>query len=114
MTGVLLAIGLVSDFREIGRAWTRALFAEQRIIARALALLRDRTLRVGEVAEADGVSRARLLAGGHHFALADAAVLDVRLHLSRLDPLDAVGAFLHDPATAHRHVGVALRLGRSG
>src|SRR4051794_30886657 len=63
MVGVLIAIGLFRDLREIGRARPRALLRQQRIVARALPLACDRALGVGQVSEANRLSRAGLLAG---------------------------------------------------
>src|SRR6185295_10610881 len=54
--------------------------------------------------------RTHLLAGGHDLAVLDLPPLVLRGDALLADPLHAVGALLHDPAAAHRHVGVAHHL----
>src|ERR1019366_2278389 len=63
-----------------------------------------------DVAENDGLRRARGLAGGLDFAVAHRAVLLLRVDLGRVDTLHAIGAFFHHAAAAHRHVRIALQL----
>src|SRR5207248_10776084 len=62
--------------------------------------------------EHDRVRRAGLLAGGHDFAVADAASLFFGVDLRGVDALHAVGALLHHAAGTRGDVGIALRFER--
>src|SRR5262249_48950170 len=50
------------------------------------------------------------LAGGHHLAVADGAVVALRLDAGPVNALHAVGTLLHDTAAADGDLGVALQL----
>src|SRR5882672_11214448 len=63
-----------------------------------------------QVAERDGLGRARLLARGDDVAVAHAALLVARPVLAGDDALDAHRALLHHAELADRHVGVQLYL----
>src|SRR4051794_33236993 len=111
----LLTIGaFFRDAREVGRTRAGALFREQCVVALARTLFPNCAFLVGEIAEGDRLCGAGLLAGGHGFAVAHRAVLDVGLDRRRFYPLDAVGAFLHHAAAANGDVRVARRLGGAG
>src|SRR6185437_4212372 len=64
---------------------------------------------VGNVTETDCLRGTCRLAGGYDFAVADTAVVLVGFDVRGFDALDAVRAFLHHAATAHRHFRVAHR-----
>src|SRR5205807_10291019 len=72
--------------------------------------LGDPALRIIDVAEDDGVRRARLLAGRADLAVANAALLLFGLDLRGVDALHAVRALLHDAAAPYRHVRIAAAL----
>src|SRR5689334_14684908 len=63
-------------------------------------------LRVVEVTEHDGASRATLLASGLELAVGDGATFYACLDSLLLDSLHAVSALFHDAAAADGHVGV--------
>src|SRR5205823_3069076 len=73
-----------------------------------------RGMTVRQVAETDRLRRADRLAGGLHFTVPDASIILVRLDMGALDPLNAIGALLHDPAPAYGDFGIALRRERFG
>src|SRR5262249_48344358 len=80
---------------------------EQAVI-QGLALPRDDpAVGVVEVAEDDRRGGTGCLAGGQDLAVADPAILFLRVDPGPVDPLDAVGAFLHDAPRADGDVGVA-------
>src|SRR5262249_53069474 len=62
----------------------------------------------------DCPGRARRLAGGDHIAVADAAILLLRLDARGVDALHTIGAFFHHAACAHRDVRVAQPLQAGG
>ena len=63
-------------------------------------------IRIIEVAEPDRLCRTGRLARRHHLAVADGAILLFGGAAGAADALDAIGAFLHDAARAHRDVGI--------
>ena len=67
-------------------------------------------LGIVDITEHDGFGGTGLLACGHDFTVSNRAVLSFRGNLSLANPLHAVSAFFHDPARAHRNVGVAQQL----
>src|SRR6185295_1428660 len=72
----------------------------------ALAQLRHLFFRVFDIAEGDGGGWASLLAGGHDLTWLDLTPLLVGRDMRRLDALRAIGAFFHDAARPHGHVGI--------
>src|SRR5579875_1100410 len=94
----------ISHRHRVGRARPGVQLVEDRIIEHARLAFGDRALLVVLVAEDDGLRRAGLLAGGLHRVHRRSAVLLVPLDDRLARALDAVGAFLHDAAVAHRHI----------
>ena len=76
--------------------------------------LGDLAVGIVQVAEDDRLRRARRLAGGHDFAVADRPVLLLGLDARGVDALHAVRALLHHAAAADRDVGIAQQLQRLG
>src|SRR4051794_41156574 len=64
----------IAHCREIGRSRTRVQLAEQRVVAFLVLQLRDAARRIVEIAEDDGIGRARLLACRLDLAVADRPV----------------------------------------
>src|SRR5690606_10647151 len=97
----------VRDAREIRRARARVERSEKRIAPRLSGERRYSAVRIGQIAERDRLRRAYLLASGLHLSVDDGAVVHLRLDACRVDPLDAVGAFLHDAARSNAHIRIA-------
>src|ERR1700733_4545110 len=100
--------------REVGGARPGAEITQERVAVR---LPTPRVhLRVGivKVAEPDRLRRACGLAGRDRLAVLDAAVLLLGGTAGAADALDAIGALFHDPAGAHRYVGIEPRLDDRG
>src|SRR6201986_2876962 len=76
-------------------------------MTRVMAASRNVGGGIGEVAEADSLRGTGGLASGNRAR--ERFARRVGLVLGRLDPLHAIGAFLHDAPRAHRDVGIALR-----
>src|SRR5206468_4314339 len=70
----------------------------------------DAAVGIVQVAEHNRVRRTRLLARGQDLAVANPPVLRLRPDAGGIDPLHAVGAFLHDTAAADGDVGVPRQL----
>src|SRR5262249_61216958 len=100
----------VRERGEVRRARPRAELGEEAVRPLVRASLRDPALRVLDVAEDYRLRRAGLLAGRDDLAVADRPVFLLRRDPGAVDALDAVAALLHDPAAAHRDVGVAQEL----
>src|SRR5579875_530119 len=65
---------------------------------------------VCNIAESDGLGRTSLLAGRQHLSISQIAVLNFSLLSSRVDALNAVHAFLHHTAPAHRNIRIENQL----
>src|SRR5690606_11300396 len=102
----------IVDAHQVTRTREGAEVIEQAVAARVGVQLGHPRLRVGDVAEDDGLGGARLLAGGDHRAIRDegaALAAGGRLpgrDAGTLDALHAVRALLHDAAGADGHVRV--------
>ena len=106
----------ISQANQVSRARTNAEFRQSAVVAGVVLQLGDAAFFVVDVAEDDRLRRAGLLAGGLQRAVDDRrfdavgdAVL-LRVDAGVVDPLDAVGALLHDAAVADGHFGVAHQL----
>src|SRR5678816_3396411 len=88
-----LGVG-IAERREVGRTRTRVELLEQAVVAFELLQLRDAAFRIIEIAEDDGVGRARRGARRHDLAVADLAILALGVDARVVDPLHAVGALL--------------------
>src|SRR5690348_12808232 len=103
----ILETGLgIADERFVARPWPRVEILKHDIVERARLPLGDGTLGVVLVAEGDCLAGTSLLAGGHHLAVAKMAVVAVGIDHRCARALDAIGAFLHDAAAAHGHLGI--------
>src|ERR1700678_1818029 len=100
----------VDDAGRISRARPEVQVRQRLVVPFRRLLLRYRALRIVDIAKRNRRCRASLLARGHNVAVAYLAVLLVGLNLRRLDPLQAVRAFLHHAARTHRHVRIAHEL----
>src|ERR1035437_5139217 len=96
----------VRQLGEVGRAGPGVQLAEERVLERLFAQLRDFRRRVVDVAEDERFGWAHLLARRHDLAIADASVLLFRVHSGAVHALDAVVALLHDAALTNRLVRV--------
>src|ERR1700730_9402023 len=96
------------DLGEIGHGRPRPQRLEHVIAARAHGELGHPGRALLEIAEADGLGRAGLLAGRLDVAVLDRAPRLARIVLALLDALDAHGALLHDAELAHGDVGIQL------
>src|SRR5262249_46134378 len=65
-----------------------------------------------QVAEGDGLCRARLHAGGDDLAVPHRAAVGLRIHLRRADALQAEGALLHHARATHGDVWIELEVER--
>src|SRR5207245_11235393 len=83
---------------------------QEHVVARLWLEAPDTAPLVVQVAEHDRVRRARLLAGGHHLAVAHAPPGLLGVDPRADDPLHAVGALLHHAAAPHRHLGAVEEL----
>src|SRR4029079_3282612 len=63
-----------------------------------------------EIAKNNGPGRTCLLASRQNFAILDWTVPLLRIIACLIDALNAIGAFLHYPARAHRYIRVAPHL----
>ena len=99
----------IANVRKIGRARARAEMSEQRIVALVGLLPVDRRVLLLKVAEGDRAGRAGALAGGLDLVRSDRPVLAFGGAPRAADALDAIGAFLHDAARAHRDFRILLR-----
>src|SRR5271166_3185291 len=104
-----LGIG-IAHLGEIGRARPRVEFGEQGIVERRGLDPADPARGIVDVAKENRAARASRLAGGHDLAVGQAPIGFFRLDARIGDALNAVGAFLHDAAHAHRDFRIALRL----
>ena len=86
----------VRQLREIRRPRPGVQLLEERVIERLLLQGRDLRGRVVDVAEDERLGRADLLAGRPDLAVPERAVLALGVDPGAVDPLDAVGALLHD------------------
>src|SRR5579863_284723 len=96
----------VGETRLVGGARVRVQLFEESVIERRRLALSDHAVGIVEVAEGDRLGWAGGLAGRPDLAVADLAVLAIGLDFRFADALDAIGAFLHDAAAAHRQFGV--------
>src|SRR4026207_1002146 len=85
----------VHDAGQIGGARAGVEVLQQAVVQRRVAQAEDPALGVVDVPEGNGLCRAGPRARRDHLAVADAAVLVLRLDARRVDPLHAVGALLH-------------------
>src|SRR2546428_10298540 len=85
----LAAAVLANDLLQIGHGRPRAQLVEHPVRARRLPLLRRRAFGVEQIAERDRLRRTRLLAGGHHVAVLDRALVVTGAILPGHDALDA-------------------------
>src|SRR5947199_796591 len=97
----------VSDITQIRRTRTRIQVVQQRIVTLETLNFSHLAVLVVQITEDDGLCRANLSTGSDNFTVPNATVFFFRLDLHLLNPLDAVGALLHDPAAANRDVGIA-------
>src|SRR5215510_10978629 len=104
----------VAQFCQIRRARSGVQLGQQTIVQWVTLEPGDPAVRVVEIAEDDCPGRARRLAGGDHIAVADAAILLLRLDARGVDALHTIGAFFHHAACAHRDVRVAQPLQAGG
>src|SRR4030095_560982 len=102
--------GGVADGREVGRPRPRLEVREEAVVAHARLHLGDAALGIVLVAEDDRFRGTRGLAGGLDLPVLDLPALVARVGARAVDALHAVRALLHDPAAAHRDVGVAHHL----
>src|SRR5450759_5506584 len=96
----------VRQFREVGRAGPGVQLAEERVLERLLAELRDLRGRVVDVAEDERLCRADLLTGRQDLAVPDPSVFLLGVHARAVHALDAVVALLHDALLADRDVRI--------
>src|ERR1035437_3831112 len=96
----------VRQLGEVGRAGPGVQLAEERVLERLLAELRDFRGRVVHVAEDERFRRTDLLAGRQDFAVPHPPVFLLGVHARAVHALDAVVAFFHDALLADRDVRV--------
>src|SRR5947199_3393245 len=104
-----LGVG-VAHRGQVGRARTRVQLREEDVVAGLGLEPGHPALGVVDVSEDDRLARARLLASGLDLAVADRPPLVAGVDAHPLDALDAVRAFLHDAAAAHRDFRVSHQL----
>ena len=97
---------------QVGHGGPRPQFLEHVVAARRAGELRHARLPVLQVAEGDGLGRARLLARGLDLTVLHRAARVASAILARDGALHAHGALLHDAELPHRHVGVELDVER--
>src|SRR5215469_9316793 len=100
----------VADFRQVRGPRTRVEIGQHTVVAVLRLQLRDTAIRIIDIAEDDGVRRARLLARGLQSTVFDLLFGPLGVDAMLGDALDAVRALLHDAATPHGNVGVAHHL----
>ncbi len=100
------------NLREIGGSRPRVQFSKQTVIQWRGAHLRHAAVCIIDVAEHDCLGRTSLRACWRDLTIANGAIGFLRVNLHRVDPLNAVGAFLHHAAAAHGDVRIAHQLAR--
>src|SRR6185437_460020 len=104
----LLDIGIgIAQPCAIGGSRPRVQLGEQRVVERARLALADGAVWIMQVAENDRLGRTGRLTGGDDLAVAYAAVLAIGGDSGGADPLEAIGAFLHDAPRPHGDIRVA-------
>ena len=92
---------IVAPARQIGRARPRSEFLQQRVVTAIAPQPRDFRVRIVDIAEGNRLGWAGGLAGRDDVAVTERPVLLVGRSMRGLDPLRAIGAFLHDAARTH-------------
>ena len=101
--------GLGSDFADAPDMSCAAACRSRRAVRKLRSFAAQRVdggLRITQIAEADGARRAGGLAGGHDFAFANPAIPLLGVAPRAADALNAISAFLHHAAAAHRDIRI--------